>query len=434
MLLKGVQFKKLFHSLWLAFVKRRDEGAQGDISHYEALMTALAATVGTGNIVGVATAISAGGPGALFWMWVTGLVGMATKYSEAVLGVQFRTVDKRGEQSGGPAYYLTRGIASLDVMQEVVPWAKIGKVLGTAFAFFIAITAFGTGNGVQSQAVADAMSRSFGLPNWIVGIGAATLVGAVILGGIRRIGRVAGILVPLMILLYLFGAAFVILRHWQDIPSLVDMVFRSAFSGQAVGGGAMGVGVAQAVRFGVARGMFSNESGLGTGGIAAAAAETNEPVRQAMVSMTQTFIDTLIVCTFTGFAILVSGAWKSELNGANLTQLAFQTGLPGEWGGVIVALGLSVFAFSTMLGWSYYGERNLEYLFGAGVVVPYRGLFVAVIAAASVAKIDLVWLVSDIMNGLMAFPNLVGLLLLSGVVYRASNEYFATRRKQRSVE
>ena len=424
-LLRGVQFRKLFHSLWLALVKRKEEGAEGDISHYQALMTALAATVGTGNIVGVATAIAAGGPGALFWMWITGLVGMATKYSEAVLGVRFRKTDDRGEQSGGPAYYLTEGMSTLNSLTEAVPWGGLGKVLGLAFAVFASVAAFGIGNGVQSQALADALNRSFGLPMWGVGLVVAGLVGAVILGGIKSIGRFTGFFVPIMIVLYMAGAGLVILLNWERVPDAIQMVFTAAFSGEAVGGGAVGFGVAQAIRFGVARGIFSNESGLGTGAIAAAAAQTDEPVRQAMVSMTQTFIDTLVVCTFTGLAIITSGAWNSGLDGANLTQLAFQSGLPGQWGGVIVALSLSVFAFSTMLGWSYYGERQLEYLLGVKTVKPYRLLFVVVIAVSAVASLDVVWLVSDVMNGLMAFPNLIGLLLLSGLVYRETRDYFS---------
>ncbi len=414
-LLRGIQFRKLFHSLWLALVKRKEEGADGDISHYQALMTALAATVGTGNIVGVATAIAAGGPGALFWMWITGLVGMATKYSEAVLGVHFRETDERGEKSGGPMYYLEHGIR----------WGPVGKVLAVAFALFASVAAFGIGNGVQSQALADAVNQSFGIPTWAIGVTVAFLVALVILGGIKSIGRFTGVFVPLMIVAYMGGASVIIALNWSGVPEAFRLVFEGAFSGTAVGGGAVGYTVAQALRFGVARGIFSNESGLGTGGIAAAAAQTREPVRQAMVSMTQTFIDTIVVCTFTGIAIISTGAWRTGLDGANLTQAAFRTGLPGEWGGYIVAVSLSIFAFSTMLSWAYYGERNLEYLIGVKTIVPYRLLFVVVIAVAAVAKLDVVWLLSDVMNGLMAFPNLVGLLLLSGVVFRETRSYFS---------
>jgi len=414
-LLRGIQFRQLKHSLWLALIKRREEGAEGDISHFQALMTALAATVGTGNIVGVATAIAAGGPGALFWMWMTGLVGMATKYSEAVLGVRFRETDERGEKSGGPMYYLENGIR----------WGGVGKLLAVFFAVFASIAAFGIGNGVQSQAVADALNRSFSIPHWLTGLVVAACVGAVILGGIKSIGRFTAVFVPMMIVLYIGGAGLVILRNIGQVPEALRLVFQGAFTPMAAGGGAIGYTVAQAVRFGVARGVFSNESGLGTGGIAAAAAQTNEPVRQAMVSMTQTFIDTIVVCSFTGIAIISTGAWTMGLDGANLTQQAFSTGLPGETGGVIVAVCLAFFAFSTMLGWSYYGERNLEYLIGVKAIFPYRLAFVTVIAVAAVAKLDVVWLLSDIMNALMAFPNLIGLLLLSGIVWRETRSYFS---------
>ncbi len=414
-LLRGIQFRQLKHSLWLALIKRREEGAEGDISHFQALMTALAATVGTGNIVGVATAIAAGGPGALFWMWMTGLVGMATKYSEAVLGVRFRETDERGEKSGGPMYYLENGIR----------WGGVGKLLAVFFAVFASIAAFGIGNGVQSQAVADALNRSFSIPHWLTGLVVAACVGAVILGGIKSIGRFTAVFVPMMIVLYIGGAGLVILRNIGQVPEALRLVFQGAFTPMAAGGGAIGYTVAQAVRFGVARGVFSNESGLGTGGIAAAAAQTNEPVRQAMVSMTQTFIDTIVVCSFTGIAILSTGSWTMGLDGANLTQQAFSTGLPGETGGVIVAVCLAFFAFSTMLGWSYYGERNLEYLIGVKAIFPYRLAFVTVIAVAAVAKLDVVWLLSDIMNALMAFPNLIGLLLLSGIVWRETRSYFS---------
>jgi len=415
LLLRGLQFRQLSHSLYLAFVKRREEGADGDISHFQALMTALAATVGTGNIVGVATAISAGGPGALFWMWVTGLVGMATKYSEAVLGVRFRETDARGEKSGGPAYYLENGIR----------WGRLGRVLAVTFALFATIAAFGIGNGVQSNSVAEAVSNATGFSRLTVGLATAFLVAVVILGGVRSIGRFTGVFVPFMILLYLGAAGLILWLNRESVPGAIRLVFDHAFSGQAAAGGAVGFTVAQAVRNGVSRGVFSNESGLGTGAIAAAAAQTREPVRQALISMTQTFIDTIVVCTFTGLAILSTGAWEEGLDGATLTQHAFSTGLPGAWGHSLVALCLSFFAYSTILGWSYYGERNLQYLVGSRSVVPYRLMFVVVTALAAVANLDLVWMVSDVMNGLMAVPNLIGLLLLSGLVVRETRSYFS---------
>ncbi len=419
-LLRGIQFRALVGSLRLALVERSERGGEGDITHFQALMTALAATVGTGNIVGVATAIGAGGPGALFWMWVAGLVGMATKYAEAVLGVRFRETDARGEKAGGPMYYLEHGLGG----------GKLGRGLAIAFAAFAALAAFGIGNGVQSQAVADAVNESFGVPHWAVGLIAAAAVGSVILGGIKSIGRFTGFFVPMMILLYLTGAGLVLALNAEAVPAALGLVFESAFTGRAAAGGAVGYTVLQAIRFGLARGIFSSQSGLGTGGIAAAAARTHEPVRQALVSRTQTFIDTIVVCTFTGLAILSTGAWTGASDGANMTQLAFQMGLPGELGGVVVAVGLTLFAFSTMLGWSYYGERSLAYLVGERAIVPYRVAFVLVVALAAVIELDVVWLVADILNGLMALPNLVGLLLLSGVVVRETRSYFARQPRK----
>ena len=414
LLLRGLQFRKLGHALHLAFFKRSEAGAEGDISHFQALMTALAATVGTGNIVGVATAISAGGPGALFWMWVTGLVGMATKYSEAVLGVRFRETDVRGEKSGGPMYYLENGIR----------WGSLGRVLAISFALFATLAAFGIGNGVQSNSVAEAVSNVTGFSRLAIGLATAFLVATVILGGVKSIGRFTGVFVPVMILLYIGAAGLVLLLNLDRVPDAFRLVFEHAFSGQAAAGGAVGYTISQAIRSGVSRGVFSNESGLGTGAIAAAAAQTREPVRQALISMTQTFIDTLVVCTFTGIAILSTGAWEMGLDGASMTQQAFSTGLPGAWGQNLVALCLSFFAFSTILGWSYYGERNLQYLVGSRAIVPYRLLFVAVTAVAAVVELDVVWLISDVMNGLMALPNLIGLLLLSGLVFRETRSYF----------
>jgi AGCS family alanine or glycine:cation symporter len=416
--LRGLQFRELWHSLWLALVVRKEHGAEGDISHFQALMTALAATVGTGNIVGVATAIAAGGPGALFWMWVTGLVGMATKYSEALLSVRYRSVDERGEQIGGPMYYLERGVGG-----------PVGKVLGVAFALFASVAAFGIGNMVQSQAVSDAVSNSaatfgFSLHPGVVGFIIAVLAALVILGGIRSIGRFTGTFVPIMIVAYMGGASVILALNYQGIPDAVRLVFQGAFSGTAATGGFLGAGVAAAIRFGVARGIFSNESGLGSAGIAAAAARTREPVRQALVSMTQTFIDTLVVCSFTGLAIISTGAWLTGADGAGMTQAAFRTGLPGQWGGLIVAVSLSMFAFSTMLGWAYYGEKSLEYLLGVKAVTPYRVLFIAAIFAGSLGTIDFVWLLSDVLNGLMALPNLIGLILLAGVIVRETTSYF----------
>ncbi|MDQ7007509.1 MAG: sodium:alanine symporter family protein [Acidobacteriota bacterium] len=411
--LRGLQFTRLGHSLYLALVVRRESGAEGDISHFQALMTALAATVGTGNIVGVALAIGAGGPGALLWMWVTGLVGMATKYSEALLSVHYRVTDPRGEQSGGPMYYLSRGISL----------GKVGPALGALFALFATIASFGIGNMVQSNSVADALGSSFGIPEWVTGLVIALAAGAVILGGIRSIGRFTGVFVPLMIALYTLGCGVVIATHASELPRVFAEIFTGAFSPVAATGGFAGAALREVIRQGVARGIFSNESGLGSAGIAAAAAQTREPVRQALVSMTQTFIDTIVVCSLTGLAILCTGSWTSGETGAPLTQLAFREGLPGQWGDTIVALSLSMFAFSTILGWCYYGEKSIEYLLGVGAVRPYRLLFVTSTFVGTVARLDLVWKISDLMNALMALPNLVGLLLLSGLIVKLTRRY-----------
>jgi AGCS family alanine or glycine:cation symporter len=417
--LRGLQFTELWHALWLGLVVRKEQGAQGDISHFQALMTALAATVGTGNIVGVATAISLGGPGALFWMWMTGLVGMATKYSEALLSVKYRTVDERGEQCGGPMYYLARGIRN----------RALGRTLGALFACFAAIAAFGIGNMVQSNSIAHALEESFRVPLWLTGLVIAVAAGAVILGGIKSIGKFTSLLVPAMIVAYVAAILVLLVLHADRIPAAFALVFQGAFEGTAAAGGFTGAVVASAIRFGVARGIFSNESGLGSAGIAAAAAETKEPARQALVSMTQTFIDTIVVCTCTGLAILVTGAWSSGLSGAGLTQLAFRDGLPGELGPVVVAVSLSLFAFSTILGWSYYGEKSVEYLLGRRAVVPYRVVFVLFAFVGAVRSLDFVWAVADVLNGLMALPNLVGLLLLSSVVVAETRGYLERRRQ-----
>ncbi len=414
--LKGLQFTELWHSLWLALIVRKEPGGSGDISHFQALMTALAATVGTGNIVGVATAIAVGGPGALFWMWMTGLVGMATKYSEALLSVRFRVPDGRGGKAGGPMYYLTNGIPG------------IGRPLGWLFALFASVAAFGIGNMVQSNSVAHALEGSFSVPNWVSGLVMAAAAAAVILGGIRSIGRFTGVFVPVMIAAYMIGSGTILVRYASEIPAAFGLIFEGAFSGTAATGGFAGAALAQAIRFGVARGIFSNESGLGSAGIAAAAAKTLEPARQALVSMTQTFIDTLVVCTFTGLSLIVTGAWDSGENGAQLTQLAFSTGLGGEWGGVIVTVTLAMFAFSTILGWSYYGEKSVEFLFGYRSVTPYRIVFIVAIFFGAVRSLDFVWGVSDVMNGLMALPNLIGLLLLSGVIAKETRDYLSGRR------
>lgn len=433
-LLRGLQFRELGHSLYLALVKRKEEGeeVEGDISHFQALMTALAATVGTGNIAGVAAAIAVGGPGALFWMWMTGLVGMATKYAEAVLGVRYRVTTVRGEMAGGPMYYLSRGVGG-----------RFGAALGWFFAVFAAIASFGIGNMVQTNSVADALQSSFGVPPVWSGIVMAVFGGLVIIGGIRWIGRVTAVFVPVMILLYIVGGLVVLGINWRGLPAILTFVVADAFRPAAAAGGFVGATLMTAIRMGVARGVFSNESGLGTGAIAAAAAQTRMPVTQALVSMTQTFIDTIVVCSITGLTIITTGAWMRVdpgtgvgYTGAPLTAQAFRTGLPGSWGDSIVAIGLAMFAFSTVLGWSYYGERNVEYLMGPRAILPYRVLFTIAafmgawaVSLPSTAGFQLVWGFSDVMNGAMALPNLIGLLILSPIVARETREYLARKRE-----
>lgn len=418
--LRGLQFRSLWYSLYLALIKRKEDSAEaGDITHFQALMTALAATVGTGNIAGVATAIASGGPGALFWMWITGLFGMATKYAEAVLAVKYRIVDAAGTMSGGPMYYLSRGLKN----------QQLGKILGLLFAFFASIAAFGIGNMVQSNSVADAMHSSFGVPHGITGVVLAVATALVIIGGIKSIARATSILVPFMILFYMAGALIVVIINWRGIPDIVLYVFKDAFTPSAAIGGFAGATVMQSIRYGVARGVFSNESGLGSSPIAAAAAQTKNPVTQALVSMTQTFIDTIVVCSLTGFTIIATGMWTSGKTGAQLTTAAFSKGLPGESGGIIVALGLILFAYSTLLGWSYYGEKSVEYILGERSVRPYRVLFSIFVAVGSVAHLEFVWSLADLMNGLMAVPNLIGLLALSSVVASETQKHFYDQRR-----
>lgn len=421
--LRGLQFTQLWRSLYLALVVRKEEGAEGDISHFQALMTALAATVGTGNIVGVATAIALGGPGALFWMWMTGLVGMATKYSEALLSVKYRVLDPSGEQAGGPMYYLRDGIR----------WKPLGATLAVLFALFASVAAFGIGNMVQSNSVADAVRTSFGVPESTTGLVMAVLAGLVLLGGIKSIGRVTAVFVPVMIIAYMLAAGTILVLNIEKIPGAFMTIFSNAFSPTSAVGGFAGATVLMGIRYGVARGIFSNESGLGSAGIAAAAAQTREPASQALVSMTQTFIDTIVVCTFTGLAIISTGVWTTGQDGAALTQMAFREGLPGQWGGWVVAISLSMFAFSTILGWSYYGEKSTEFLLGEWSNKPYRLIFVIATYFGAGHKLDFIWSLSDFMNGLMALPNLVGLLLLSGVIVAETRDFLAREKTKRTA-
>jgi alanine or glycine:cation symporter, AGCS family len=400
-----------FRMVWKG--RKPDADAPGEISPYAALMTALAATVGTGNIAGVATAIAIGGPGALFWMWMTALVGMATKYSEVLLAVHFRETDAEGEQAGGPMYAIKNGLGA--------KW----KWLGVAFALFGGFAGFGIGNMVQSNSIAEAMNSSFAIPHWLTGTVLAALTGFVLLGGIKRIGAVAERLVPTMCIAYIIGALIVLLIHAGQVPAAFAKIISEAFNPTAATGGFAGATIMMALRYGVARGVFSNEAGLGTAGIAQAAGQSKNAAQSGLIGMMGTFIDTIIVCTMTGLAIVVTGVWTSGETGATLTASAFAAGIPG--GQYFLAIALAVFAFTTILGWAYYGEKCWEFLVGSSVNMPYRVLWTIFVLIGAVTQLDFVWLVADTLNAFMAFPNLVSLVLLSPVVVRVTNDYFASR-------
>ena len=391
-------WRKVAYGFKLLFDKS-DPGGEGEVKPFNALMTALSATVGTGNIAGVATAIALGGPGAIFYMWLIALFGMATKYAEAVCAVTYREVDATGKYVGGPMYYLRNGVG------EFAP--ELGKWLGLAFAVFGAVAAFGIGNAVQVNSMATALSSSFSVPTWITGALVAVLVAFVILGGIRRIGDVAGKLVPAMIVLYIGAALIILIINITKIPEAFGLIFTYAFTPAAATGGFAGAAVAAAIRFGVARGVFSNESGLGSAAIAHAAAQTNNPVRQGIIAMLGTFIDTLVVCTMTALVILTSGAWMAVgadgggLTGAVLTSASFQNSIGG--GQYIVTIALVVFAFTTILGWSYYGERCWQYLFSEKSLIIYRALWVLAAFSFANVRVDFVWNLSDTLNGLWRY-------------------------------
>lgn len=406
-----LQVRLLPVALRLAFSKKHDKSAEGDITQFQALTTALAATVGTGNIVGVATAVLLGGPGAVFWMWFSAFFGMVTKYSEAILAVRDRVKDANGQMAGGPMYYLEHGLKQ--------------KWLAVLFAIFGAAAAFGIGNGTQSNSVAGAVKSTFGLDTWITGLILTIFTALVILGGIKSIGRVTAVFVPIMALFYFIAGLLVIVMNITEVPDAFATIFKMAFSTEAAAGGAIGA----AIRYGVARGVFSNEAGLGSAPIAAAAAKTDLPGRQALVSMTQVFLDTFIICTITGLTIIMSGQYKdSSMEGDALTSAAFGYFL-GDWGPIIVAVGLIFFASSTIFGWAYYGEKCFQYLFkNPTYLIFYRIAFVAMVFIGSVVSLDLIWTFSDITNALMAIPNLIGLVGLAGVVV------FETKRIQTKLK
>ena len=410
---------RAYKCLWQG---RSHQSEHGEISPWNALMTALAADIGTGNVVGVALAIAVGGPGALFWMWVTALVGMMTKFSEVLLSVHFREKTPAGNWVGGAMYFIKNGLGPKWV------W------LGTCFAVFGICACIGTGGMVQAKAITDNISGTFGLPAWLCGLILVGLCVAVLLGGVRRIGAVAGKIVPFMAIMYVFMCLLIIGMNIEKVPSVFWWVISDAFQPTAATGGFVGATVMMAIRLGVARGLFSNESGLGSAPIAAAAARTSQPVVQALISMTQTFIDTLVVCSMTGLVILVTGVWTSGKNGAPLTSYAFETGLPGELGGLIVTIGIILFAYSTILGWSYYGEKAIEYLLGSKAIIPYRWAFIISVGLGASMKLDLVWTLSDIFNALMAFPNLIGLIMLTPVVKAETLAYLRSLKKEPASE
>jgi len=404
-----------FKLLWQG--RAMGEAGTGEISPFQALMTALSATIGNGNIAGVATAVFLGGPGALFWMWCTALVGMATKFSEAVCAVRYREVDELGNHVGGPMYYIKNGLA------------KKWHWLAPTFAIFGAIAGFGIGNTVQSNSVADVMHATFSVPHWVTGLVIMVLVGMVIVGGIRRIAHVAEYLVPFMAIAYLIAGLIIMVIYVDAIPGAIALIVKHAFTPAAAEGGFAGAAVWAALRFGVARGIFSNEAGLGSAPIAHAAATTKDPVRQGTIAMLGTFIDTIIVCSVTGFAIILTGAWTSGKTGAALTSAAFDLAIPGA-GAVVVALASALFAFTTLLGWSFYGEKCVEYLFGVKSITPFRIAWVIVIPIGAVANLGIIWLIADTLNALMAIPNLIALLLLSPVIFKLTRDYWQEQGKK----
>ena len=420
LILRGLQFGMLFYALKQAFRPhpKKEDGSdhEGDVSHFGALMTALSATIGTGNIAGVATAVVTGGPGAVFWMWITAIFGMATKYGEGVLAVKYRVTNSKGEMSGGPMYYIENGLG------------KKWKWLAFLFAFFGVMASFGIGSTVQANSVAQAVHSSFGIDTWITGVVLTLITAFVVLGGIQSISRVSSVVVPFMAVLYIVGGLVVVAMHFDLLLPALKVIMHDAFTGQAVAGGVVGT----VIRYGVARGVFSNEAGMGSAPIAAAA-KTDHPVRQALVSMTGTFLDTIIVCSITGI-VLVMGILQSnggafavpDLEGAALTTATFDAMLSG-YGGWVVTIGLIFFAYSTTLGWCYYGEKCATYVFGDKSVPIYRVIYVATVMLGTVLSMDMVWAAADTFNGLMAVPNLIALLLLSKVIVQETRDFKAKR-------
>jgi AGCS family alanine or glycine:cation symporter len=432
-LTRVIQVRRFFLSIKMvlrgALKKDKAEKGEGDISPYAALMTALAATVGNGNLAGVATAIATGGPGAPVWMWIAGFFGMATKYAEGFLGVRFRIKNKRGEMSGGPMYYARYGIKN----------QSLAKFMGMFFAICGAFTClFGTGNMAQSNSMALVFNKQFGVPFWLTGFVMFIMVGAVILGGIKRIGAVSERLVPTMIMLYFAGATIIILANIVNLPAAFAIIFKSAFTVKAVGGGMVGTSVKLAISIGVRRGLLSNESGLGSAAIAQASSKSSDPPRNGLIAMTGTFIDTLLVNTLTTLTIVITGMYlktaafgSSEgLTSTELTAAAFDSVIP--FGGYVIALCSFLFGYSTLLGWCYYGEKCMEYIFGIKIIHPYRLAFIVLLfigANIQGPHLNIVWYVGDMANAFMAFPNLVSLIILAGLVGKATTDYFYKKEK-----
>lgn len=411
----GAQFRYLGFALREVLGKITQKStAAGEVSPFQAVATALASTVGVGNIAGVATAISIGGPGALFWLWVSGVLGMCTKFAEIVIAIHYRERDASGQMRGGAMYVLRHGLG--------LPW------LGAIFAALVALAAFGIGNMVQSNSVASSLQASFGVSPSLTGIILAVVTATVILGGIKRIGQLTEYLVPFMALFYLGGGLFIMIRFASEIPAALSLVLSSAFSGAAATGGFAGSTIMLAMRYGIARGLFSNEAGLGSAPLVHAAARTDHPVRQGLYGIFEVFVDTILVCTTTGMAILVTGVWSGGSTGAALAGEAFSTGLPGTWGNIVVTTSLVLFAFSTVIGWSYYGETAIVYLFGPKAALPYKLLWLVFIYLGAIGSLHLVWDVADTLNGLMAIPNLIAVLASIGLLRRLTREFFATAR------
>ena len=410
-----IQVRRLPRALAL-ILKAKNRG-EGDVSSFKALCVALAATIGTGNIVGVATAVKVGGPGAIFWMWMAAFFGMATKYAEGLLAVKYRTTDERGEIAGGPMYYIRHGMG-----EKYRPLATFFAAATVLVAFF------GIGTFPQVNAIVDSVELSFGVPRIATDLVLTALIAAITIGGLRSIAHVSARIIPFMAVLYIVICAGIILMHLSEIPAAIALILDSAFTGTAAAGGFAGSTVMMAMKNGIARGVFSNESGLGSAPIAAAAAKTKEPAEQGLISMTGTFIDTIIICSMTGLVLVLTGAWHGDAAGAAMTGAAF-TSLYGSIGGALLTVSLALFAFTTILGWNYYGERAVLYLAGMRAILPYRLVFIALIACGAFLKLEAIWVLADIVNGLMAIPNLIALIALSGIVVRETRTYLEKMKK-----